>query len=198
MSSAYIVSAGYRASFAPPDTYTLTYVAGSNGTILGTSPQTVNYNSSGTAVTAVPNAGYHFVRWSDDRLDAVRQDMNVTASLTISATFAADTVVPPALIRTALSFKATPTTSYRGHKFVFSGKISPSSMASGTRVTIWMRKSGQSWRKLGTVYTNGYDNYSYTLYNGGRTHGTYYVRSKYAGNSVYASCYSPYKTVYIR
>ena len=69
------------------NTYTLSYAAGVGGTISGTSPQTVNYNGSGTAVTAVPNIGYHFVGWSDGGLDAVRQDMNVTANHTISATF---------------------------------------------------------------------------------------------------------------
>ena len=39
------------------NTYTLTYTAGANGTITGTSPQTVNYGADGTAVTAVPTAG---------------------------------------------------------------------------------------------------------------------------------------------
>jgi len=126
------------------------------------------------------------------------QDMAGNVEAHKSATFTV--TAPPVLTvaTTALSFKATPTTSYSGHKFVFTGKISPSSMASGTRITIWMRKSGQPWRKLGTVYSNGSDNYSYTLYNGSRAHGTYYVRAKYAGNSVYASSYSPYKKVYIK
>ncbi len=43
------------------NTYTLTYTAGSGGTITGTSPQTVDHGASGTAVTAVPDTGYHFV-----------------------------------------------------------------------------------------------------------------------------------------
>ena len=38
------------------NTYTLTYTAGANGTITGTSPQTVNHGGNGTEVTAVPNA----------------------------------------------------------------------------------------------------------------------------------------------
>ncbi|MGA2093622.1 MAG: hypothetical protein ABSH16_09470 [Sedimentisphaerales bacterium] len=49
------------------DTFTLTYTAGDNGTISGTSPQTVDYNTNGAAVTAVANTGYHFVKWSDDK-----------------------------------------------------------------------------------------------------------------------------------
>ena len=36
------------------NTYTLTYTAGANGTITGTSPQTVAHGASGTAVTAAP------------------------------------------------------------------------------------------------------------------------------------------------
>ena len=37
------------------NTYTLTYTAGANGTITGTSPQTVNHGADGSEVTAVPN-----------------------------------------------------------------------------------------------------------------------------------------------
>ena len=69
-------------------TYTLTYTAGANGTISGTSPQTVNQGASGTVVTAVPNRGYHFVSWSDGVLTAVRTDTNVTANVNVSASFA--------------------------------------------------------------------------------------------------------------
>ena len=43
------------------NTYTLTYTAGAHGSITGSSPQTVNYGASGTAVTAVAATGYHFV-----------------------------------------------------------------------------------------------------------------------------------------
>ena len=46
--------------------------AGANGTITGTSPQTVNHGADGSEVTAVANAGYHFVDWSDGVLTAAR------------------------------------------------------------------------------------------------------------------------------
>ncbi len=72
------------------DTYILTYAAGAGGTISGTTPQTVNHGASGTAVTAVPDANYHFVSWSDAVLTATRTDTNVTANLSVTATFAAD------------------------------------------------------------------------------------------------------------
>jgi hypothetical protein len=69
-------------------TYTLTYAAGANGSISGASPQTVNYGASGSAVTAVPNTGYHFVQWSDGNGNAARTDTNVTVNVNVSASFA--------------------------------------------------------------------------------------------------------------
>jgi len=68
--------------------YTLTYTAGANGSISGTTPQSVNHGSSGTAVTAVPDAGYHFTSWSDGVLSATRTDTGVTGDITVTANFA--------------------------------------------------------------------------------------------------------------
>ena len=73
------------------DTYTLTYSAGSGGTITGTSPQTVNHGASGTAVTAVANTGYHFVGWSDGIPTATRTDSDVLADKSLTAVFAINT-----------------------------------------------------------------------------------------------------------
>ncbi len=73
------------------NTYTLTYTAGAGGTISGTSPQTVNYNSSGTSVRAVANTGYHFVNWNDGSIANPRTDTSVTANRSVSANFAIDT-----------------------------------------------------------------------------------------------------------
>ena len=73
------------------NTYTLTYTAGANGSITGSSPQTVNYGASGAAVTAVPATGYHFVNWSDASTANPRTDTNVTANVTVTATFAINT-----------------------------------------------------------------------------------------------------------
>ena len=74
------------------NTYTLTYTAGANGSISGTSPQTVNYGASGTAVTAVANSGYHFVNWSDGSTANPRTDTNVTANVTVTANFSSSNV----------------------------------------------------------------------------------------------------------
>ena len=69
------------------NTYTLTYTAGTGGTITGTSPQTVNHGGSGTPVTAVANAGYQFVNWSDGSTANPRTDVNVTANISVTANF---------------------------------------------------------------------------------------------------------------
>ena len=74
--------------------YVLTYTAGTNGTTSGTSPQTVTYGASGMAVGAVPNTGYHFVNWSDGGTANPRTDANVTNNLAVTASFAANPVVP--------------------------------------------------------------------------------------------------------
>ncbi len=74
------------ASFAA-DTFTLSYTAGTGGTLSGTTPQTVAYGGSGTEVTAVPNTGYHFVSWSDGILTAARTDTNVVADVSVTANF---------------------------------------------------------------------------------------------------------------
>ena len=70
--------------------YTLTYTAGAKGSITGITPQTVNYGANGTAVTAVAAAGYHFVNWSDASVQNPRTDTNVTANITVTANFAAN------------------------------------------------------------------------------------------------------------
>jgi hypothetical protein len=69
------------------DQYTLTYIAGSGGTINGTTPQTVNCGENGSAVEAVANTCYVFVRWNDSVLDNPRTDINVSENLTVSAVF---------------------------------------------------------------------------------------------------------------
>lgn len=46
--------------------YTITYIAEANGSISGTTPQTVNHGGSTTSVTAVPDDGYYFVKWNDN------------------------------------------------------------------------------------------------------------------------------------
>jgi LmbE family N-acetylglucosaminyl deacetylase len=70
--------------------FTLSYRAGSHGSVTGVSPQTVTTGGSGTAVTAVPDSGYHFVQWSDGLKTATRTDTNVVADIDVTAQFASD------------------------------------------------------------------------------------------------------------
>jgi uncharacterized repeat protein (TIGR02543 family) len=76
------------------NTYALAYSPGSNGTLSGITSQTVNHGANGTAVTAVPNTGYLFVKWSDNVMTTSRTDTNVTADKTVTASFAPDTIAP--------------------------------------------------------------------------------------------------------
>ncbi len=78
------------ASFAI-DTFSLTYSAGANGSLAGSTSQTVDYGADGTAVTAVPDANYHFVQWSDGSTDNPRTDTNVQGDMTVTASFAINT-----------------------------------------------------------------------------------------------------------
>jgi phosphodiesterase/alkaline phosphatase D-like protein len=83
------------ASFAI-NTYTLNYTPGANGTISGANPQTVNYGANGTPVTAVAESGYQFIGWSDSSTVNPRTDANVTANISVTASFAtAPTILSP-------------------------------------------------------------------------------------------------------
>ncbi|MFA5590747.1 MAG: S8 family serine peptidase [Lysobacteraceae bacterium] len=68
-------------------TYTLTYTAGVGGSVSGNSPQSVTHGGDGTPVTALPDAGYSFVQWSDSSLANPRTDAGVTADISVSAEF---------------------------------------------------------------------------------------------------------------
>ncbi len=68
--------------------FTLSYTAGTGGTISGTSPQTVGFGASGTPVTVSPLAGYRFTGWSDGSSANPRTDTNVTSDISAQALFA--------------------------------------------------------------------------------------------------------------
>ena len=74
--------------------HTLTYTAGSHGSVTGITPQTINHGSDGTEVVAVADSNYHFVNWSDEITTAARTDTNITADISATANFEIDT--PPA------------------------------------------------------------------------------------------------------
>ena len=96
------------AQWTPASSYTLTYSAGPHGSISGTTPQTVAYGSSGSAVTAVPDTGYQFVNWSDSSTANPRTDVNVTASLSVTAYFATNSPYSYTLVTFSVDMTGTP------------------------------------------------------------------------------------------
>ena len=71
----------------PIMSYTLTYAAGSGGSISGTTPQTVSIGGSGSPITVTPNHGYIFTGWSDGSTANPRTDANVTGNVNVTAGF---------------------------------------------------------------------------------------------------------------
>ncbi len=71
----------------PNAVFTLNYSAGSGGIIVGSSTQSIIYNGSGSAVSASPNSGYRFVRWSDNSTSNPRTDTAVSQNITVNAIF---------------------------------------------------------------------------------------------------------------
>ena len=82
----------YTAEFAK--TYTLTYIAEEHGKILGKAEQVVLEGENGEEVEAKANAGYHFVKWSDEKMETKRTDLAVMADATYKALFEADAPQP--------------------------------------------------------------------------------------------------------
>ena len=66
--------------------YTVEYLADANGSLSGELAQTIDFEKNGTPVTAIPNANYRFVGWSDGRTDNPRIDMG-SANMQVTALF---------------------------------------------------------------------------------------------------------------
>lgn len=75
-----------------PLAHTLIYSAASNGMIYGPKVQKVADGDNGQPVTAVAEAGYHFEKWNDGRVDNPRIDTDVKADSTVVAQFAINTL----------------------------------------------------------------------------------------------------------
>jgi hypothetical protein len=129
------VTANFAAN--APVTYTLSYSAGPNGSIVGSSTQVVASGGSGTAVTAQANTGYHFVNWSDGSTANPRTDSNVTANLSVTANFAAN--APAA---TTISITATPNSVRLATPFILSGALSVGT--NGLPCAVYVKKPGSS------------------------------------------------------
>lgn len=69
-------------------TYKVVYNYGiSGGSVRGEAVQTVAYGENSKTVTAVPDEGYRFLRWSDGLESAERTDTDVRAELLLTPYF---------------------------------------------------------------------------------------------------------------
>jgi len=93
--------------------HTITYTANANGSITGTTTQYIDHNGTTSAVTAVPNSGYHFLRWSDNSTSNPRSDAGITSSFSRSATFEVN----------SLEFTSQPGTTIAGQGINFTVRI---------------------------------------------------------------------------
>lgn len=87
-----IVALAASAPRAGASGLTVTFTAGTNGTLSGPSPQTVNEGGAAAPVEAVPDPGYHFVKWTWNGQDYSFGNpltvANVTQSMNLAAHFA--------------------------------------------------------------------------------------------------------------
>lgn|GEM_PF-1681457 len=77
------------------NTYTVTFLAGAGGTLTGIANQQITHGGDATPVTAVPDPGFAFVRWSDNATANPRTLTRVTSSTTLTAQFVAIGPVAP-------------------------------------------------------------------------------------------------------
>jgi len=61
-----------------PETCYQSFYAGEGGTLVGDLRQEIPYGGESTTVTAVPDAGYRFLRWSDGDVNPVRKNEKVS------------------------------------------------------------------------------------------------------------------------
>lgn len=184
-----ITSAGDVVAPAPV-THTLTYTAGEHGTISGTNPQIVSDGADGTTVTAVPDAGYQFVSWSDGITTAARTDTNVTADLSATATFAWTKVA------TSTALTASAKTIRRGRSVTLRVKLRGGAFAS-TYVNIEVKRPGTSAYKLlkkVKVSAAGAASYTYRI----SKKGTYCHRARFLGNATFLASKSPARKLVVK
>jgi uncharacterized repeat protein (TIGR02543 family) len=88
--------------------YTVDFIAGSGGTLSGSTFQLVAYGENCTAVTANPDPGYHFTGWTGSYTGTANPltITNVTSDMTITANFnmnSEPTKALPAILHLLLS-----------------------------------------------------------------------------------------------
>ena len=68
-------------------TYAIAYTTDGNGTINGEVSQTIKVGGNATVVTAIPNRGYKFIKWSDGNTNSTRNDLNIMSDNVYIAEF---------------------------------------------------------------------------------------------------------------
>lgn len=92
----------------PAVTFTVHYLAGSGGSLIGVTTQLVTENSDGTSVEVIPDVGYRFVQWSDGSTMNPRTDTGVSGNLTVTAEFELLNIILNAGASHPVPFSATP------------------------------------------------------------------------------------------
>jgi hypothetical protein len=131
---------------------TLVYNAGANGSLTGTTTQTIAYGTDGTSVSAVPATGYSFTQWSDSGTANPRTDQDVVGNLSVTASFA-DLSAPTANVIAAAQQVGGAITG------TYSANDNGTGVAS---VTLYVREPGSGWTSAGTI-TGGAWSYTPTL-----------------------------------
>ena len=123
---------------------TVTYLAGAGGKISGTAVQTIEAGTDTESVTAVPNSGYKFSKWSDGVTTATRKDTNVAASKSVTAQFVKATIDP-----TGVKLDKNKLTIGVKETYTVVATVSP---ATATNKTVTYKSSNT---KVATVNKNG-------------------------------------------
>jgi hypothetical protein len=170
------------------DTFDITASAGANGTITPSGATSVNYGAD-QSFTITPNADYSVadVLVDGNSVGAVTTYAftNVTATHTISATFALTPVPVPWNITLTLSKSSVKVDT----NVTYSGKVSSATGLGTGKATIQKRKSGGAWINWRTVTLNSSGKYSITVKMTNKA--TWYFRTTKAGSSGQLTGYSP-------
>jgi hypothetical protein len=185
---------------SPAPVYTLTPSAGAGGSILPTTPQTVNAGDDST-FTITASAGYHI---ADVKIDGASVGAvasytfkDVAANHTIQASFAANASKLP----TSLTIATNLTSVVRGKQFILSGLMTPTPGTVGVMIHVDVKKPGRGYYSYSSnrvVYAGvgGKASWQYK-YNSLKTQakGTYVFKAVWGGNGAYLSCQSGTKSV---
>ena len=124
-------------------TVTVTYKAGTGGTISGVTTQKVAYGANADSVTAKAKSGYQFVKWSDGVKTAKRTDISVKADKTVTAQFEK--------IATKIKLDTKKVTLGVKETYTLTAKVTPSDAAASSKKVTWKTSNA----KIVTVSKSG-------------------------------------------